>query len=66
MDFSVMASFFRVNYTAETKGRFVAEQMGIKIMGSIGLLIASYQSENISADEVKKCIPHTEMCIHKF
>lgn len=61
-----MASFFRVNYTAETKGRFVAEQMGIKIMGSIGLLIASYQSGNISADEVKKCIPHTEMCIHKF
>lgn len=40
----------------EAKGRDVAEQMGIKIMGTIGLLLASYQNRNISADEIKKCI----------
>ncbi len=40
----------------EAKGRNVARQMGIKIMGTIGFLIASYQSGNISADEIKNCI----------
>lgn len=40
----------------EAKGRDVAEQMQIKIMGTIGLLIASYQNGNIAAYEIKKCI----------
>lgn len=40
----------------EAKERDVAEQMGIKIMGTIGLLVASYQNKNISASEIKKCI----------
>lgn len=40
----------------EAKGRDVAEQMGIKIMGTIGLLMASYQNGNISSDEIRKCI----------
>lgn len=40
----------------EAKGRDVAGQMGIKVMGTIGLLIASYKNKSISADEIKKCI----------
>lgn len=40
----------------EAKGRDVAEQMQIKIMGTIGFLMASYQSGNITADEIKNCI----------
>ena len=40
----------------EAKGRDVAKQMGIKLMGTIGLLMASYQNGNISSDEIKKCI----------
>lgn len=40
----------------EARGRDVAKQMGLKIMGTIGLLMASYQSGIISADEIRKCI----------
>ena len=40
----------------EAKGRDVAKQMGLKIMGTIGLLMASYQSGIISAEEIRKCI----------
>ena len=40
----------------EAKGRDIAGQMGIKIMGTIGFLIASYKNKSISADEIKKCI----------
>lgn len=32
----------------ELKGRQVAEQMGIKIMGTIGFLLASFEEKNIS------------------
>lgn len=40
----------------EAKGREVAEQMGIKIMGTIGLLLASYQDGVLTADEIKDCV----------
>lgn len=40
----------------EAKGRDVAGQMQIKIMGTIGFFMASYRSGNIIADEIKKCI----------
>lgn len=40
----------------EAKGRDVAEQMGIKIMGTIGLLMASYQNGNIDANDIRKCV----------
>ena len=35
----------------EAKGREVAKKLGIKIMGTVGLLMASYEAQNISADE---------------
>lgn len=40
----------------EAKGRDVAKQMGLKIMGTIGLLMASYQSGIISAEDIRDCI----------
>ena len=40
----------------EARERNVAEQMGIKIMGNIGLLFASYQNGYISSDEIRKCV----------
>lgn len=40
----------------EAKGRDVAKQMGLNIMGTIGLLMASYQSGIISADDIRDCI----------
>lgn len=30
--------------------------MGLKIMGTVGLLMASYQSGYITAEEIRKCI----------
>ncbi len=40
----------------EAKGRDVAKQMGLKIMGTIGLLMASYESKIINSEGIKKCI----------
>lgn len=40
----------------EAKGREIAENMGLKIMGTVGLLMASYQSGYITAEEIRKCI----------
>ena len=40
----------------EAKGRNVAEQMELKIMGTIGLLLASYQNGYISSDEIRECV----------
>jgi predicted nucleic acid-binding protein len=40
----------------EAKGRAVSGQMGLKVMGTIGLLMAAYEEDVIPADEVKKCV----------
>lgn len=40
----------------EAKGRSVSTQMGLKIMGTIGILMAAYEEHELSSDEVRECI----------
>ncbi len=40
----------------EAKGRSVSAQMGIKIMGTIGILMAAYEEDELTSDEVRVCI----------
>lgn len=40
----------------EAKGRQVAMQMGIRIMGTIGMLLAAYKEELLSKEEILHCI----------
>ena len=40
----------------EAKGRAISSQMGLKIMGTIGILMAAYEEKELTADEVKWCI----------
>lgn len=40
----------------EVKGRQVAKQMGIKIMGTIGLLMVAYSEQMLDRDEILQCI----------
>lgn len=40
----------------EIKGRKVAKQMGISVMGTIGILMAAYDEKFISAHEIKEYI----------
>lgn len=40
----------------EAKGRAVSSQMGLKIMGTIGILIAAYEEKELTSDEVRECI----------
>lgn len=40
----------------EARGRNISTQMGIKIMGTIGILMAAYEVKELSSDEVKICI----------
>ena len=40
----------------EAKGRSVSAQMGIKIMGTIGILMAAYEEDALTSDEVRACI----------
>lgn len=40
----------------EAKGRKVAKQMGIQIMGTIGLLMTAYKEKKLNKEEVLKCV----------
>jgi predicted nucleic acid-binding protein len=40
----------------EAKGRTISSQMGIKIMGTIGILMVAYENNVITANEVRGCI----------
>lgn len=40
----------------KAKGRAVSSQMGLKIMGTIGILMAAYEEKELAADDVKWCI----------
>ena len=40
----------------EAKGRAVSSQMGLKIMGTIGILMAAYEEKELTVDEVICCI----------
>ena len=40
----------------EAKGRNVSSQMGIKIMGTIGIIMAAYEEKFLTSDEVKECV----------
>ena len=40
----------------EAKGRTVSTQMGLKIMGTIGILMAAYEEQQLTANEVRECI----------
>ena len=40
----------------EAKGRSVSAQMGLKIMGTIGILMAAYEEDELTSDEVRACI----------
>ena len=40
----------------EAKGRNVSAQMGIRIMGTIGILMAAYEEQELTANEVRECV----------
>lgn len=40
----------------EVKGRKVAKQMGLSVMGTIGILMSAYKDNLISADEIREYI----------
>ena len=40
----------------EAKGRNVSAQMGLKIMGTIGILMAAYEEHELTSDEVRECV----------
>ena len=40
----------------EAKGRQVAMQMGIQIMGTIGMLLAAYKENLLSKEEILRCV----------
>ena len=40
----------------EIKGRNVSKQMGHRIMGTIGVLMAAYEENELTGEEVKECI----------
>jgi predicted nucleic acid-binding protein len=40
----------------EVRGRSVAQQMGIQIMGTVGMLMVGYKERLLSKDEILTCI----------
>lgn len=40
----------------EAKGRTVSREMGISIMGTIGILMAAYEENELTSKEAKECI----------
>ena len=44
----------------EVKGRTVSKQMGITIMGTIGLLISAYEDDLLTSDDVRECIDNLQ------
>ena len=40
----------------EVKGRLVAKQMGIKVMGTVGLLMVAYSEGLLDKSEIMECI----------
>lgn len=40
----------------EAKGRAVSNEMGFRIMGTIGVLMAAYKEHELTSDEVKECV----------
>ena len=40
----------------EAKGRNVSSQMGLQIMGTIGILMAAYEEHELTSNEVRECI----------
>ena len=40
----------------EAKGRNVSAQMGLRIMGTIGIIIAAYEEHELTSDEVRECV----------
>ena len=40
----------------EAKGRNVSVQIGLRIMGTIGILMAAYEEQELTADEVRACV----------
>ena len=40
----------------EAKGRKVSAQMGFQIMGTIGILMAAYEEQELTAEEARECI----------
>lgn len=40
----------------ELKGRQVAKQMGLNIMGTVGIMMTAFDEELLSAEEIEQCI----------
>lgn len=40
----------------EAKGRTVSFQMGFKVMGTIGVLVAAYEERELTADDIRECV----------
>lgn len=40
----------------EAKGRKISAQMGLRVMGTIGILMAAYDECELTADEVRECV----------